>query len=305
MEKELLAVVAIYKSEAVNYLNEKRIAREDALIITTVENFEEAKTKLIGDVKLISAPLGLSANEDDLRKLLVHTKEEEVADLLIKYLQKNFKQITLIHSPSLKNEKSFLQNKWEVTVRQTYHISLSDFNSIEDKFGRDVKRKIKKARDSGVQVSSVEITEKNIILFYELWRSSFERQNIKLPANRDQFVHFLKSLDNNKLCRLYFAYYLDKVVSGRLEILTDNVVYDLIAGNDSEYLGIGAGSFLMWQILKDMSGKYSIFDFVGADVSSIAAFKSRFGGKIVSHFMTKREGKVKKLKGIIKRRLVH
>ena len=82
MEKEMLAVVAIYKSEAVNYLNEKGIAREDAVIITTVENFEDAKSKLIKDVKLISAPMGLSSNEDDLKKLLVRTKEEEVNDLL-------------------------------------------------------------------------------------------------------------------------------------------------------------------------------------------------------------------------------
>ncbi len=82
MEKELFAVVAIYKSEAMNYLRDNNIAREEALIITTVEDFEKAKTKLIKDVKLISAPMGLSSNEDDLKKLLLLTREEEVADLL-------------------------------------------------------------------------------------------------------------------------------------------------------------------------------------------------------------------------------
>ena len=82
MEKELFAVVAIYKSEAMNYLRDNNIAREDALIITTVEDFEKAKNRLIRDVKLISAPMGLSSNEDDLKKLLIRTKEEEVADLL-------------------------------------------------------------------------------------------------------------------------------------------------------------------------------------------------------------------------------
>ena len=82
MEKELFAVVAIYKSEAMNYLRDNNIAREDALIIITVEDFEKAKTRLIKDVKLISAPMGLSSNEDDLKKLLLLTREEELDKLL-------------------------------------------------------------------------------------------------------------------------------------------------------------------------------------------------------------------------------
>ncbi len=76
MEKELFAVVAIYKSEAVDYLKDNNIAREDALIINTVEDFEEAKTKFIKDVKFISAPMGIASNEDDLRKLLVSIPSE-------------------------------------------------------------------------------------------------------------------------------------------------------------------------------------------------------------------------------------
>lgn len=79
MEKEMFAVVAIYKSEAVDYLNKKGIAREDALIINTVEDFEEAKNKLIKDVHFISAPMGIASNEDDLKKLLVTTIIPEIS----------------------------------------------------------------------------------------------------------------------------------------------------------------------------------------------------------------------------------
>ena len=71
------AVISVYKSDAVEYLKNKGISREDAIIIMTKEDFEAAKGK-VDDVHLISAPLGVSGNEEDLKDLLFMDANERI-----------------------------------------------------------------------------------------------------------------------------------------------------------------------------------------------------------------------------------
>jgi len=76
------------------------------------------------------------------------------------------------------------------------------------------------------------------------------------------------------------------VKSSRIVVRSENEkkIYDFLSASDPDSLSSGINSLLVDKIIMDFKNKYNQYDLCGANIESIARFKSGFGGDLKQFF---------------------
>lgn len=209
----------------------------------------------------------------------LNTKKEDFGNALSNIWEKLSKFNGRHHchlAPSL-NALSLQNDLWIREEFFTYHIGLEN-DGWSKKYSKSLSRLIKKGSDE-VEIQ-VDNTKSDLVC--DFVATSYERNKRNLPLAKDSMKELAKSMINIGLADVYLA---REKSSGEIRA----GVVCLRKGKES-YYWLAGGSRGIWmtilidELLANLSSQaFATFDFLGANHSSIAEFKRRFGGEIISY----------------------
>lgn len=147
------------------------------------------------------------------------------------------------------------------------------------------RRMVKKSLKEGLN-SSIAKNISDIDRFYEILSKTYMEKKIPL-ADISLFQSCFEILGDAK-CRFILARdSSDKIVAGRMEMITSDIIYDWYACAEKESLSRRPNELLVWTALKEgMNLNIPTFDFGGAgrpnEEYGVREFKQKFGGRKVN-----------------------
>ncbi len=209
-----------------------------------------------------------------------YKSENDVKDIsngIIDYLEDNFDYVTIINSPGFLDIRPFIWRRWSTAVRYTYYRNKND----EIPLSRDIERRAAYAHDNGVFIED----SKDIKEFYILWKQMFSKKKICINLDEDKFLDFFKDLFAKSSIKLLLAKTRDnRVISGAILLIDDDRLFYWMAASNPQLLNTGGNQLIVKEILEKITPHYSITDFVGADIETIADYKSTFGVRLIPHY---------------------
>lgn len=226
--------------------------------------------------------MGIVYNKKKTKKFSkIESYEKNVVELLSRKLETDFSYTSLSLNPSIIDIRPFKFENWETEVVYTYYIDLSDIDSLWNNMDKACKYDIKKAEENKLIFSK----EGDIKSFYNLYLETYSRQNMNVPVTEEFITSMYNHLKDKESIQLYFVKKDSKIIASSIVILDSTMAYYLLAASDPDNRQYKAPSFLLWNILKDVSSKYKEIDLVGANTQSIIRFKRGFATKLVPYFV--------------------
>ena len=211
----------------------------------------------------------------------IESERSGAASALVEYLQAHHARIHLTPAPAVVDTREFIWAGWQVHPRYTYHIPLpQDRTTVWDGFERRTRTSVRKAEKTGYRVEpTADVTELGQ-LYGQIYggearapvRGAIMQKMVQLAVDEGRAEGWRCVAPNGDTASsVFFA-------------AGGDVLSAWVAGADSQHRDSGATSMLYWHVLKNTRSSH--FDFVGANLASIAFFKRGFGGNLVPYFST-------------------
>jgi hypothetical protein len=200
-----------------------------------------------------------------------------IETLIAEYLEHHFDYVTIVNHPQLTDIRPFQWRNWDSVVRYTYLIHLDRGISLS----ADIKRRSNMARERGVQVEC----SADFNGFYNLLTLTYHKQNILIPLSRKNFLLMIQRLRTRNALVMYAAFDSGgSMLAANINILDGTKVYYWMAATDPTSSASGGNQLLIDETLSRLRANFWILDLAGADIPSIANYKSTLGGILVPHF---------------------
>lgn len=202
----------------------------------------------------------------------------KITALLASALEDDFDRLLIINQPGFMDIRPFLWKNWSAQVLYTYIVSLDNIEKPSKKLGKT----IRKASRLGIEAKS----SCDIYPFYDIWRKTFSRKDSAPRFSREVLEKIFSKLQEHHCCRLHIAVESEgRLISGRIVVFDGRKASGWLSGTDPAYLNTGVSSLLQWHTLQDLKSECDTFNMVGANLESIARFKSEFGGELVPYYL--------------------
>jgi hypothetical protein len=213
----------------------------------------------------VTSPLGVFA-EGAIDQAMMET--------FISHIPAKFKFIDI----DLNTANNSLRNSF-VTPRRNYVLPLTgSYELIQQNYNRHARRKLKKAREAGLQVVEGIAIEKIAELSYNMMA-----EKDKVPrADYDRFIKLFHNIQPHvESCNTIAAMDTDGVIiSSDIHIVHNKRIYSLLAGNLPQSNAFGAFYFVLDSLIKKYAGSGYLFDFEGSDIPGIAFLFECLGGQL-------------------------
>jgi hypothetical protein len=213
---------------------------------------------------------------------IIHRRNRYI-QYYLDYINNNYYSGHCFLPPDFVDIREFLWKGWASLVRYTYINDLRDMDNLWDRFRSKMRNKIKRVEKEEIVVE----TSRDIKVLKEIMDETYNIRDKSDPLN----AKFYQSLRNNILStdmgRLYYLRHPSaKEIGVRVVLVYKDSAYDILAGyrRDENVSFSGMNEYFVWKIFQDLSGKVDNFDFTGANIRSIAHFKSGFEGELVPFY---------------------
>lgn len=214
----------------------------------------------------------------------IESQTHKLSIQLVQFLEKRYQSISIALNTGHIDIRPFIWMKYNVSVLYTTKSNIPDFENSFEKIDYSIKKQIKKSRKIDYQLRKG-ISNKDIDVFLELEKKSFQRQGHRPSYHKTNAINFLRDISIIANPVIYTIYIDDKPVASRIEIIDNEMVYDWRAGADPKYFHTGANQLLLWLILEDLNKEgLKKFDFGGVNTSTIASYKAKFNFDLVPYY---------------------
>ena len=268
------------------------IREPDGQICAATHIIEDVPSRVASSVPFPFVPyqtILFSAKIEQLKEHKKIFKKFQIIEFLINSLTQKYKNFGFSLVPQDYDLRPFLwhnydgsgNEKFSVTPRYTAVLNISNFN--KDLYLADIRtvrrQEIKKCTAS---VS----TSDDIDLFMDLYKKTFDRQNITIEF--DQF-HLVRSICASAVLngygKLMKAQTTNGVASMALFLFDDKTAYYQFGANDPDLRASGASSKLMFEALSQLSEKkIQQIDFVGVNSPNRGDYKLSFNPALKQYF---------------------
>jgi hypothetical protein len=217
-------------------------------------------------------------------------KEHEIITVILEKIQTlNLQRVSLNNNPTLYDIRPFKQKEWTERVNYTYVISLD--KDILSSLSHNVRTNIRKAQKNGFTVKK----EYNPDLFWKLTKFMYDKQNIKIPFQKDYLFSLMEMLQQNKRGDMWIAETESGEAASAVFILYDNkyVAQAWVAANDPKFLNNGVISFILFEIFTNLQKMgFDRINLMGANIPRLANFYSSFNPKLIPYYSVQKSRRV-------------
>lgn len=174
---------------------------------------------------------------------------------------------------------------FNVENRYTYLLNIGKSeNELWKNLRRSCKQSIKKAIKNNIEIIEDEVKDEYINEYYKMvidtWKKTNQRPLLKKKMYKDILREFIK----NGRVKFFLAKYNGNIIAGVIRLCFNKKLYAFDRASYRKYYKICPNNLLDWHVLKwaNKNG-FNLYDFVGAQVPSIAHYKAGFGGKLTSY----------------------
>jgi hypothetical protein len=210
-------------------------------------------------------------------------EQHRTAGLLCEYLEGRYAHVHLTHAPALTDMRPFAWAGHQVRVRYTYRIPLTSPEDLWQRLERRTRTVVRKAASSGWQIRPAPDLE----LFADLYARVYQRQGQRQPVPVDAVKRFVRQALGAGLAQAVAVVSpADQTAAVVVFVADADQLYAWVAGADPVHNASGALSLLYCRVLETATAR--TFDFVGANLPSIAMFKRGFGGNLTPYYTSER-----------------
>jgi hypothetical protein len=210
------------------------------------------------------------------------SRQNEVVGSLAKWLGQTFVLQNLINAPRFDDTRPLQQAGYTLTPRFTYYLNVKlPPEELWQRFDGSVRRQIRKAERDNLEIT----TQFDLHAAYEMVHQTYVRRGEVCPVTRELFeaVAEGEALRDNR--QVICAWRDGKLASFIVLLTYRRTLYYAAAATDADMLSSGVSSLLIWEVVKAFANQeWNDFDFVGANIPSIARFKEGFNPKLMLHF---------------------
>ncbi|NNE08281.1 MAG: GNAT family N-acetyltransferase [Gemmatimonadetes bacterium] len=187
----------------------------------------------------------------------------------------------LVHHPALPDLRPLVWSGWEHVPRYTFRLELQEPENALAEFRYDIRKRIKSARESGIEVRKTTAFGEAV----ELYASSYARHKQAPPVPTAVMVRWFEAMAAAGLAAAYEARGADGRLHGfRIIVFDGPVLYDWMAGADPDLMKHGGSSLILFHLYEEFHASHEALDFMGANTESIAAFKAGFGAPLTPYW---------------------
>ena len=197
---------------------------------------------------------------------------------LLDYLAKHYDRVFLTHAPAIADVRPFTWQGWDAHLRYTYRLPLGDSNALWERTERRTRTAIRKAEKLGYQLRPTS----DVVLFRQQYEAIYANQADGPPVAAATAERFVAAALEAGLAQTYAIASPDGTAAVVAFVEGFDTTYAWAAGADPEYNHTGAISLLYWQYWDTVA--HNCFDFVGANIPSIAFFKRGFGCDLAPYY---------------------
>jgi lipid II:glycine glycyltransferase (peptidoglycan interpeptide bridge formation enzyme) len=175
---------------------------------------------------------------------------------------------------SVSNWLPFYWKGYSQTTRYTYVIEdIEHTERVFNNFTPSKRKNINKAS---------EIVEVKFDLgaeeFYENHKHTLEKQGQKISYSKELFLKIHEQVYAHRSGRTIYAVDKNGIIHSALFVVWSKYsAYDLISSIDADHKNSESASLLIWEIIKNLSGKINRFDFEGSMIESVERSFRQFG----------------------------
>lgn len=201
---------------------------------------------------------------------------------LASFLKEHYRGVELCMINSIEDVRAFSWTGYKIYVKYTFINSIENFNASPNVFAHSIRKQIRKCKEGNIEV----VKENDPERFWSVFKLTFDRRKALLPVEKNQFIKLYDRLSQNNCCEMWTAFSGGKPVSTRIVLFSENeTVHDWVAAAHPDHLQTGATSYLIYKIMEHYSQRgFKYFDWNGANMESIARFKSNFGGRLTPYY---------------------
>jgi len=208
--------------------------------------------------------------------------EKEVMDSLIDQLERmGIHYFNQNFHYSITNWQPFFWKGFKQTTYYTYQIrDISNIDEVYNSFSYAKKKQINKASKNFTIDLSMSIEE-----FYELHKLYLVKGGKKTWYSKILFESIYQasvSRDQGAIIRIRDEN--NNIHAALLLVWDKQTAYDLVSVINPEYKSSGASTRIVWEAIKILSNKTTIFDFEGSMFEGVARSFQQFGTKQVPYF---------------------
>lgn len=213
----------------------------------------------------------------------VQAASREVIRAIAEFSLSQAGKVVMINAPEFHDIREFVSMGWKCGVRYTYRSALEDIDTLEKRFRSAARRQINKARKMEIKV----VESNDAALFYSLYKKTFQRQEMDVPAREDFFERLLKQIEKDDCGRLFVT--VDKEgrsLAGALVTWDEKRGYFAFGGSNPEYWQTGSTLLLHGEIMRYLAKERHLpeYDWVGANTPSLIQFKRNFNPTLHAYY---------------------
>lgn len=207
-------------------------------------------------------------------KNIMYDLINQLEQLKIDYFEQNFHY-------SVTNWQPFHWKGFKQTTRYTYLIKdISNTEAVYNSFSYAKRKQIKKTETDFYVDSSIKAE-----VFYELHKHCLTVDRKKISYSKCLFQSIYDASIQKGQGSIIGVYDMNNNLHAALFIVWDrHTAYNLISAINPIYKSSGASTRIVWEAIKFLSNKTTIFDFEGSMIEGVAQSFQQFGTNQVSYF---------------------
>lgn len=214
----------------------------------------------------------------------LHNERIWILQSLAHYLKKKYLIAEMKIECTTSDMRGFLWSGFTAEPLYTYKKVITEYNRSE--LPKISRRQLKKANENSLRVT--EHWDINIIK--KLLSELVKRKQLSEVLTSNNYLDFYEVLNDLGYCSNIVVFNDNEPVAFRLVLTDPKKVYscELIAGASSNGNDLRA-NFLCLDYIFKLLHEYYIFDFCGANIESIAYFKSQFNCELINYYKIKKK----------------
>lgn len=208
----------------------------------------------------------------------------EIIQFFLTQLEKKYHYLSFSFPPEFLDIRPLIWSNYQVRVNFTYHSPNNINSELTNNYDPALRRQIKKGEKLKYEILDVK-DEGMLKDCIDLVYKSMIRQEHSLSVKREILITLATLMLQKGKLRGFLLVYNEKPIFTVLSVIDKGKVYYWQAGGDSQYFSTGLNQLLLHNVLDQLVVKEELkFDFIGANISSIARYKSQYNFQLLSYY---------------------